>query len=277
MSKEECEKRRARKGLREMLSAVEERVDKLERSMEDVKEALDGFEDHIDNWKEQSRDYVKMFLDSTMDKVNELFDSHKDKLSDRNDALEAMLMALKEETMATTLALSTRIEELEGELALCRAAVGEGVSSAALSSEYVPKLKEFVGTRSACDVDNFLWRMENYFRAKGIVDDAGKVQTASLFLTDIALLWWRGRTTDKRQGKIGTWEKFQCELKGQFYPEFAKEEARPKLQGITQRGTVGEYVREFKELMLQVLDATEREAMLAFQEGLKPWVRQEVE
>ncbi|KAG8477100.1 hypothetical protein CXB51_030729 [Gossypium anomalum] len=234
MSKEEFEQRWARKGLREMLSAVEERVGKLEGSMEDVNEALDGFEGHIDNWKEQSRDYVKMSLDSAMDKVNELIDLHKDKLSDRNDAIEAMLRALREETMATTLALSTRIEELEGELALCRAAVEEGVPSAALSNEYVPKPKEFVGTRSAYDVDNFLWRMENYFRAKGIVDDAGK---------------------------------------GQFYPEFAEEEALAKLQGITQRGTVGEYVREFKELMLQVSDVTEREAMLAFQEGLKPWVR----
>ncbi|KAK5802883.1 hypothetical protein PVK06_030511 [Gossypium arboreum] len=68
MSKEECGQRRARKGLREMLSAVEERVDKLEGSMEDVNEALDGFEGHIDNWKEQTRDYVKMSLNSTMDK-----------------------------------------------------------------------------------------------------------------------------------------------------------------------------------------------------------------
>ncbi|MBA0844592.1 hypothetical protein Goarm_023311 [Gossypium armourianum] len=40
--------------------------------------------------------------------------------------------------------------------------------------------------------------MENYFYAKGIVDDAVKVNTASMFLIDIALLWWRGRTTDKR-------------------------------------------------------------------------------
>ncbi|MFQ6664360.1 hypothetical protein Gotur_031507 [Gossypium turneri] len=107
-----------------------------------------------------------------------------------------MMMALKEETMATTRALSTRIEELEGELALFRAA---------LSNEDVPKPKEFVGTRSACNVDNFLWRMEHYFRAKGIVDDADKVNTTSMFLTDIALLWWRGKTTDKRQCEIGTW------------------------------------------------------------------------
>ncbi|MFQ6655984.1 hypothetical protein Gotur_026285, partial [Gossypium turneri] len=181
-----------------------------------------------------------------MDKVNELFNSHRDKLSKRNDAFEAMMMALKEETMATTRALSTRIEELEGELALCQVAVGNGVTNAVLSNEDVPNLKEFVGIRFACDVDNFLWRMENYFRAEGIMDDAVKVNTPSMFLTDIALLWWQGKTTDKRQGEIGTWQEFQCELKGQFYPEFIEEEIRAKLQGITQRGTVGEYVREFK-------------------------------
>ncbi|MBA0660330.1 hypothetical protein Goklo_012359 [Gossypium klotzschianum] len=79
-----------------------------------------------------------------------------------------MVKALKEKTMATTMALIIRIEELES--------------------------KEFVGTRSTCDVDNFLLRMENYFHAKGIVDDA---------------------------------------VKGQFYPKFIEEEARAKLQGIT--------------------------------------------
>ncbi|MFQ6624819.1 hypothetical protein Gotur_003232 [Gossypium turneri] len=118
------------------------------------------------------------------------------------------MLGLKEETMATVMALSTRIEELEGELALCRAAIGKEVYSTALSNEDVPKPKEFVGTRSVCDVDNFLWRMENYFHVKGIVDDVIKVNTASMFLTDIALLWWRGRTTDKRQGEIGTWQEF---------------------------------------------------------------------
>ncbi|KAH1055141.1 hypothetical protein J1N35_033206 [Gossypium stocksii] len=128
--------------------------------------------------------------------------------------------------MATMMALSTRIEELKGELTLCLAAVGKGVSSAALNYEDVPKPKEFVGTRSACDVDNFLWRMENYFHTKGIVDDAVKNR--------------------------------------QFYLEFVEEETRLKLQGITQRDTVGKYVREFKELMLQVSDVIKKEALLAF-------------
>ncbi|MBA0673408.1 hypothetical protein Goklo_023957 [Gossypium klotzschianum] len=105
MSKEEFEQRWARRSLRGTLSAVEELVRKLEGSMEDIKKA------------------------------------HRDKLLERNNALEAMMMALKEETMATTRALSTRIEELEGELALYRAAAGKGVSSVALSNEDVPKPK----------------------------------------------------------------------------------------------------------------------------------------
>ncbi|MBA0730625.1 hypothetical protein Golax_004564 [Gossypium laxum] len=171
-----------------------------------------------------------MSLNSTRDKVIELFNSHKDKLLERNDALEAIVMILKKETMATTMALSTRIEELEVELALCRIAVGEGVSSAALSNKDALKQKEFVGTRSGCDVDNFLWRMKNYFRAKGIVDDAVKINTTSMFLINISLLWWRGRSsnkfvTDNVTGHSGGEE-------------------------IMQRGTVEEYVREFKELML---------------------------
>ncbi|MBA0731696.1 hypothetical protein Golax_022886, partial [Gossypium laxum] len=55
--------------------------------------------------------------------------------------------------------------------------------------------------------------------------------------------------TDKRQCEIGTWQKFQCELKGQFYPEFIKEEARANLQGLTQQGTVGEGVQKLSEAM----------------------------
>ncbi|KAH1129903.1 hypothetical protein J1N35_001281 [Gossypium stocksii] len=107
---------------------------------------------------------------------------------------------------------------------------GKGVSSAALSNEYVLKPKEFVGKRSTCDVDNFLWRTENCFRVKGIVDDAGPQIKGNVRL---------GR-------------------------------------GKSSNGTVREYVREFRELILQVSNVTENEALLAFQEGLKLWIRQEV-
>ncbi|MBA0693108.1 hypothetical protein Goari_010615 [Gossypium aridum] len=139
-----------------MLSAVKKRVGKLEESIEDVKKSDNALGESIDDLREQSRDFVTMCLTSNRDSMQELLDSQRKKLTERNDALEAMVMALNEETMVTTMALSTRIEKLEGELALHQATVGKGVSSAALSNEDVPKLKEFVGTRSAYDVDNFL-------------------------------------------------------------------------------------------------------------------------
>ncbi|MBA0700827.1 hypothetical protein Goari_022382 [Gossypium aridum] len=131
-----------------------------------------------------------MCLTFQRDSLQKFLNSQMKKLTERNDALKAMMMALKEETMSTTMALSTRIEELERELALCQVVVGKGVLNASLSNEDILKPKEFVGIRSTCDVDNFLWRMENYFRAKSIMDDP---------------------------------------VKGQFYLEFIEEEARAKL------------------------------------------------
>ncbi|MBA0694272.1 hypothetical protein Goari_004588 [Gossypium aridum] len=118
--------------------------------------------------------------------------------------------------------------------------------------------------------------MENYFRAKGIMNYAVKVNIASMFLTDITLLWWQGRSKDKRKSEIGTWQEFQCELKGKFYPEFVEKEAQEKLRWLTQQGTVGECVQDFNELILRVSNVTKKEALLAFQNKLKPWVRQNV-
>ncbi|MBA0878335.1 hypothetical protein Goshw_023888 [Gossypium schwendimanii] len=124
--------------------------------MEDTEESDNAPGESIDDLRKQSRDFVTMCLTSNRDSIQELLDFQRKKLTERNDALEAIVMALKEKTMATTMALCARIEKLEEELALCRAVVGKGVSSAALSNEDALKPKEFVGTRSICDVYNFL-------------------------------------------------------------------------------------------------------------------------
>ena len=78
------------------------------------------------------------------------------------------------------------LEQLRGELAALRAAmVAEPVWGARVD---VPKPKPFAGSRSAKDVDNFVWGMEQYFRVATIANDA-KVSTAALYLSDVALLW----------------------------------------------------------------------------------------
>ncbi|KAK8345043.1 hypothetical protein V6Z12_A07G121800 [Gossypium hirsutum] len=109
-----------------------------------------------------------------------------------DDALEAMVMALKEE-----------IAELKGGLTIYKVTLGSGMLALEPKQRNmdVSKPKEFKGTRSAKDVDNFLWRIEQYFRAIGIGDDATKVKNASIYFTDVAFLWWHHRSTDKKRVK----------------------------------------------------------------------------
>lgn len=113
-------------------------------------------------------------------------------------------------------ALKEQIDELKGELNIYKASLGNEVLVAAPKPKVdVSKLKEFNETRFAKDMDNFLWGMEHYSRAKGIMHDATKVNFIAMYFTDATLLWWCCRSTDERRGGtvIGTWE-FQSEFKG---------------------------------------------------------------
>ena len=52
----------------------------------------------------------------------------------------------------------------------------------------VPRPQGFSGKRDAKELDNFLWHMERYFEAIALTDEAAKVRTATLYLTDTATL-----------------------------------------------------------------------------------------
>ncbi|RVW52987.1 hypothetical protein CK203_072670 [Vitis vinifera] len=51
--------------------------------------------------------------------------------------------------------------------------------------------------------------------AIALTDEAAKVRTATLYLTDITILWWRRRLTDMEKDicTIETWEDFKREIK----------------------------------------------------------------
>lgn len=76
------------------------------------------------------------------------------------------------------------MEELKGELSSCKIVMAGGLL--AMQSAYCVKVPET--NRSTKDVDNFLWGLEQYFKATNIRDDALKIRTASMYLTDITLL-----------------------------------------------------------------------------------------
>ncbi|KAG8488057.1 hypothetical protein CXB51_018328 [Gossypium anomalum] len=237
--------------------------------MKETLELVEGHTDGFDSMEEQLRDFVLDSLGANAEKLNDLVNSTTEKLAERDENLEEMVLAMKKE-----------IEELKGELMIYKVALSNGMLSSKPKQQAmdVPKPEKFKGARSARDVDNFLWKMEQYFRAMSIEDDAIKVNTDSIYFTDVALLWWRRRSTDEKCGgnAIGTWEEFQKELRNQFYPQYAEKEARAKLHRLTQQGTVREYVWAFSELMLQISDLSEKEAFYWFEDGLKLWAKHEL-
>ncbi|MBA0597595.1 hypothetical protein Gorai_007398 [Gossypium raimondii] len=149
--------------------------------------------------------------------------------------------------------LKEQLEELKRELNIYKIASSNSVLVATSMPKIdIPLLKEFSGMRSRKDVKNFLWGMGQYFRAKGIMNDATKVNIYAMYFIDVAWLWWCRRSIDERRGgtAIGTRHEFHREFKAQFYLEYAKDETRAKLRRLMQQLTVKEYVREFSELIL---------------------------
>ncbi|RVW27812.1 hypothetical protein CK203_102631 [Vitis vinifera] len=118
--------------------------------------------------------------------------------------------------------------------------VGTGHATQGASRVEVPKPQGFSGKRDAKELDNFLWHMERYFEAIALTDEAAKVRTATLYLTDTATLWWRRRFADMEKDicTIETWEDFKREIKRQFYPEDVAYLARKNMRRLKHTGRV---------------------------------------
>ena len=98
----------------------------------------------------------------------------------------------------------------------------------------VPKPPTFKGVGDALEVGNFLWHLENYFRCNRVRSDASKINTAVLYLSDVAMLWWKRKDAEIKRGTrtIDTWEQFLEEFKKAFFPNNAVYEMKRKLQEL---------------------------------------------
>ena len=134
----------------------------------------------------------------------------------------------------------------------------------------VPKPHRFSGKRHAKELDNFLWHMERYFEVIALMDEATKVCTATLYLTNNATLWWCRRFADMEKGicTIETWEEFKREIKRQFYPEDVVYLARKNMRRLKHTGSIRDYVKEFFSLMLEIPNMTEEELLFNFMDNL---------
>ena len=106
----------------------------------------------------------------------------------------------------------------------------------------VPEPKPFNGTRSAKDLENFLWDMEQYFKAARVLDQE-MVTIIIMYFSGVAKLWLRTRVEDDAdvgRGKIDLWGVLKKELKDQFLPTNTAWVARDSLKKLKQTGTVRE-------------------------------------
>ena len=121
-------------------------------------------------------------------------------LADRLDAVASRFLALETSTadrfkdmLTDVLAISDswkdKFQEVVDELSLLKKAIcGHTNSEKAPSKIKVPDPKAFGGNQSAKELENFLWDMEQYFKAAHVPEEE-KVTITSMYLTGAAKLW----------------------------------------------------------------------------------------
>ena len=121
--------------------------------------------------------------------------------------------------------------------------------------------------------------MVQYFRASKLEDEEAKVQTAVIYLTDDAMLWWRRRHSEIERGlcTINTWEELKAQLKAQFRPSNVEYLARKSLMKLKHTGSIREYVKQFTTILLDITSMTEEDKLFHFMNGLQPWAEQELQ
>ena len=79
----------------------------------------------------------------------------------------------------------------------------------------------YCGELNAKKLDDWIQQVEVYCRVQNLIDDADRIQLATLPLGGIALTWWESRSHDvaSPHGRVNlTWAEFVNALKKQFYP-----------------------------------------------------------
>ncbi|KAE8668323.1 cytochrome P450 78A7-like [Hibiscus syriacus] len=210
---------------KDIVASFEQRVGRLEDRYNEVQETQDSVESRLEK--------VESVEDILREETQALISELTDNVDDRTRGLESMCLAMRAEIMQ-------EVKELKSELLVYKAAVLNGVTGEAQAPRPridIPKPKEFKGSRTAQDVENFIWGMEQFFRGMGIGDDTTKVNVASNYLTDVAMLWWRRSMTD---------------------PSWSMS-------------------KNFTEIKMQIPDLGESEGYFAFMDGLQRWANMEIQ
>ena len=180
---------------------------KLEEFKEEQAQLRDDFNGAINVVASDASEKVKLVENSLLAKITTL-EGHVTTLVAEMRDLKAEYVALREENETLKLELRKALDELH----LVKSIVAQGgvggvanLQSLLPSSVDVPKPKTFDGSRSAKEIDNFLWSVEQHFNVVGVRDEQQKIDTAACYLVDTAMVWWRHRCGEISKGDLLNW------------------------------------------------------------------------
>ncbi|CAM8908261.1 unnamed protein product [Rhodiola kirilowii] len=273
------------------LALVEEKAGDLGDQLEELESKVDTLGVRSDRLEEEVpaiHESLSLLLSSFKAEVRDEFGSElakqrevfKKELHEAHDQIEGLGAELASMRVSHEHETDIVLEHLENVRKGQKSGVPSGPVAPTPEARPIdaPKPRSFGGTRNARDIDNFLWGMDQYFEATGVDNESVKIRTAALYLTDTAMLWWRRRRGDIEKGtcSITTFAEFKRDLKRQFYPEDAEEEAWSRLRNLKQKGSIRDYVKEFTTLILEVSDLSDKEALRYFKDGLQMWAKTEL-
>ena len=241
--------------------------------MGDTKEGMDLLEQSMEKSVEDLKVQIQD-LQEGMESLSVHTVTHKEFMTFQDKVL-SMLASLESRVEV----LTKHEEELRQEVVIYKTTLSARVMATHEAPRVeVPKPHTFSGKRDAKDLDNFLWHMERYFEAIALTDEATKVRTATLYLTDNTTLWWRRRFLEIEKGTctIDTWADFKREIKRQFYPEDVEYLARKKIKYLKHTGSIRDYVKEFSSLMLEAPGMNEKTLLFEFMDNLQGWAELEL-
>ncbi|XP_059067200.1 uncharacterized protein LOC131858147 [Cryptomeria japonica] len=135
------------------------------------------------------------------------------------------------------------------------------------------------GELSAEKLDDWIQQVEVYCRIQGLLEDASRIQLATLCLGGTALTWWESRTQEElaHHGRVRmSWMEFVAALKEQFYPLGHMQQLTMNWQTFRQaKGqSMQEYTHEFRkwEIALNVPLYTQ-DTLLKYIGGLHSYLR----
>ncbi|KAA0035960.1 uncharacterized protein E5676_scaffold349G00560 [Cucumis melo var. makuwa] len=212
--------------------------------------------------------------------IKDLGDSHGKEMYDLLVEVTNLRKFVEEELHA----LRKNVDEVRAECHSRHASNGNASTSTSCTvvgthNIKVPKPDMYNGTRNATMVENFLFGLEQYYKALGIVDDGAKIANAPNFLHESAQLWWHRKHAEWEKDRtiLHTWRQFKAELRKHFVLHNANMEARGKLRRLRQIGSIPDYIKEFTTLMLEIEDLSDKDALFHFRDGLKDWAKIELD